>query len=155
MAACIPVDGKSFFLWIPAWNFVFEECCSSTEPLTEPAQTLQDRGQTLLFELSNSEEKHSTVVQSKRKSISSLNSPKKNSGRIYVACDLSCADTHSWWMKCSRRTAQLCHSWSTTVTLAQLPQAELLCFCLASATAGPQAAGRALWKTECRDTAQK
>lgn len=143
MAACIPVDGKSFFLWIPAWNFVFEECCSSTEPLTEPAQTLQDCGQTLLFELSNFEEKHSTVVQSKRKSISSLNSPKKNSGRIYVACDLSCADTHSWWMKCSRRTAQLCHSWSTTVTLAQLPQAELLCFCLASATAGPQAAGRA------------
>lgn len=131
----------------PSIEFVFEEHCSSREPLTEPAQqeleALQDHGQTLLFELSDLEEKHSTVMQRKRKSISSLNSPKKNSGRIDVAWDLSCADTHFWWMEFSRRMAPLCHSWSTTVTLAQLPQAESLCFCLASARAGPQAAGRA------------
>lgn len=50
----------------PSIECVFEERCSSTEPLTEPAQqeleALKDHGQTLLFELSDFEEKHSTVM---------------------------------------------------------------------------------------------
>lgn len=41
------------FLMDPSIEFVFEEHCSSTEPLTEPAQqeleALKDHGQTLLF----------------------------------------------------------------------------------------------------------
>lgn len=127
-----PSGWEQLFLMDPSMESVLEQCCSSTEPLTEAAQQelkpLPDHGQTVLMELSNFEEKHSTLMQRKRKSISSLNSPKKNAGRIYVACDLSCADTHFWWMKCSRRRAQLCHSWSTTVTLAQLsPRLNLCC----------------------------
>lgn len=104
----------------PSIEFVFEERCSSTEPLTEPAQqeleALKDHGQTLLFELSDFEEKHSTVMQRKRKSIS-LNSPEKNSGGFMLRGICPCADTHFWWMKLSRENgsalSQLEHNCDT------------------------------------------